>query len=169
MVGGQCDCPKGTERKQIGLNAYRCVQIAPPPKCDRGWSEVDRSKAKTLRAEGWDIKQVASAGKSILCGKAPPQPRCTGGRVVRGQCECPKGTKRKQTGTNAYTCVKLPPPITCSGGTVQNGQCICPKGTQRKQTGKNAFTCQKISPTTRCDKGWSQVSRTKAKALVQQG
>ena len=47
-----------------------------------------------------------------------------------GQCFCPKGTERKQTGTYAYECVKPPPPITCKGGSVKDGVCYCPKGTR---------------------------------------
>ncbi|MGD2026086.1 MAG: hypothetical protein PVI85_08680, partial [Methyloceanibacter sp.] len=62
---GQCICPRGTERKQIGTNAYRCVKISPPARCDKGWSQVSRTKAKALVQQGWEIKQV---GK-ILCAR----------------------------------------------------------------------------------------------------
>ena len=115
MRNGECICPTGTERKQTGTNAYRCVETAPPPQCDRGWLEVDRDRAKALRAQGWDIKEVPS-GKSILCAKAPPPPQCVGGEVVRGQCECPQGTERKQTGPNAFRCVETAPPPQCDKG-----------------------------------------------------
>jgi len=66
--------------------------------------------------------------------------------VRNGQCFCPKGTERKQTGTYAYECVKPPPPITCKGGSVKDGVCYCPKGTARKQTGKYAYACEKTAP-----------------------
>ncbi|WP_290999708.1 peptidoglycan-binding protein [Hyphomicrobium sp.] len=169
VVDGQCECPKGTERRQTATNAFRCVEIAPPPRCETGWSEVNRDKAKALRARGWEIREVTSAGTTILCAKAPPPPQCVGGRVVEGQCECPKGTERKQTAANAFTCVTPPPPITCTGGSVRDGQCICPKGTERKQTATNAFSCVKTAPPPRCDAGWSEVDRNRAKVLVAQG
>ncbi|MEZ5875814.1 MAG: hypothetical protein R3D30_13695 [Hyphomicrobiales bacterium] len=138
---GVCYCPKGYDRKQTGTYAYECVAQAPPPKCDKGWTEVDRNKAKLLRLLGWDIKEVSSGGKTILCGKAPPAPVCEGGSVKNNKCYCPKGTEQKQTGPNAYKCVSTVPPLTCSGGSVKNGQCYCPKGTEKKQTGNNAYTC----------------------------
>jgi hypothetical protein len=33
---------------------------------------------------------------------------CAGGSVSNGQCLCPQGTIRRQTGTNAYRCA---PPL----------------------------------------------------------
>jgi|GEM_PF-2676282 len=210
---GQCVCPKGTERKKTGTYAYSCEKLAPPPQCDRGWSKIDSGKAKLLRLLGWRIEEVTSGGRTILCGKAPPPPICSGGSLRNGQCVCPKGTERKQTGTNAYRCEKPlpppPPPLTCTGGKVSHGQCVCPKGTERKQTGTNAFACETASAppgpsliciggkvqrsqclcptgTTRkqtaknayrcekasaaqCDKGWTQIDRSKAKALAKKG
>jgi hypothetical protein len=44
------------------------------PQCDQGWSEVSRSKAKTLSKQGWEIKAVTSGGQSILCAKARSLP-----------------------------------------------------------------------------------------------
>jgi hypothetical protein len=142
---GQCICPTGTERKQTGTNAYRCVETTPPPRCDKGWLEVSRDRAKVLRTQGWDIKEVTSGGKSILCAKEPSL-TCSGGSVRNGQCVCPSGTERKQIATNAFRCVtnespSTSPSITCSGGSVKDGQCICPKGTERKQIATNAFRC----------------------------
>ena len=80
----------------------------------------------------------------------PPAPECVGGSLVRGECVCPKGTVRKQTGANAYACEKLPPPITCTGGKVYKDECICPKGTELKKTGTYAYVCEKLPPPTIC-------------------
>ncbi|MCZ7595101.1 MAG: hypothetical protein M5U16_09430 [Hyphomicrobium sp.] len=121
------------------------MKTAPPPRCDAGWSEVDRNRAKVLVAQGWQIREVTSGGQSILCARAPSL-TCSGGHVQDGRCICPKGTERKQTGTNAFSCVKTTPSLTCIGGSVVSGQCICPKGTTRKQTATNAFSCVKTSP-----------------------
>jgi uncharacterized repeat protein (TIGR01451 family) len=145
---GTCYCPRGTERKKTGTYAYSCVKIAPPPQCDKGWSKIESGKAKLLRLLGWKIKEVTSGGRTILCGKAPPPPICSGGSLRNGQCICPKGTERKKTGTNAYRCVKLPPRLTCTGGKVQKGRCVCPKGTEREKTGTNAFSCKTASAPT---------------------
>ncbi len=153
VVRGQCQCPKGTERTQTGPNIFTCVRTAPPPHCDAGWTQVERGRAKTLVAEGWEIREVTSGGQNILCARQPSLV-CSAGRVQGGQCICPKGTERKQTGTvrkqtatNAFNCVKTappPPPLTCAGGSVQGGQCICPKGTTRQMIGKNKFRCLKL-------------------------
>ncbi len=82
-----------------------------------------------------------------------PLPACVGGSIVRGDCDCPKGTERTQTDTNAYACKKLPPPITCKGGSVRDRECICPKGTTRKKKGRNAYTCVKLPPPITCKGG----------------
>jgi hypothetical protein len=115
VVRGDCECPKGTERKETGRNAFTCVKTAPPPQCDKDWLEVDRDKAKALRAQGWEIREVTSGGKSILCAK-PPSLTCSGGRVQDGQCVCPRGTERKETGPNTFTCVKTAPAPQCDKG-----------------------------------------------------
>ena len=125
----------------------------PAPQCGTSWLEVDRGKAEALQAEGWEIEEVASAGKTILCAKPPPPPDCVGGRVVARDCVCPQGTEREKIGPNAHRCVKLPPPIACEGGTAKNGECYCPKGYERKKVGDYAYRCVKLPPPITCEGG----------------
>jgi uncharacterized repeat protein (TIGR01451 family) len=141
------------EEPEAPLDEPEAPPDEPTPQCGTGWLEVDRGKAKALRAEGWEIEEATSAGKTIFCAKAPPPPDCAGGRVVGRDCVCPQGTERERTGPDAYRCVKLPPPLVCKGGKVDKGQCFCPKGTERKQTGTYTYECVKLPPPITCAGG----------------
>jgi len=139
---GQCVCPAGTERRQVGTNAFRCVTPPPTITCTGGTVRNNQCVCPA----GTERRQVAT--NAFRCVTPPPTITCTGGIVRSNQCICPKGTERRQVGTNAFRCVKPPPTITCTGGTVSNNQCICPKGTERRQVGTNAFRCVKPPPPT---------------------
>jgi len=39
------------------------------PRCDAGWTAVSRTRAKALVQQGYEIKQVRSSGKTILCAR----------------------------------------------------------------------------------------------------
>jgi hypothetical protein len=174
IVRGQCECPKGTERRRIGDNAFRCVEIVPLPQCDKGWLEVSHDRSLVLGREGWVIKEVTSGGKSILCAKAPPPPQCDKGwlevsrdraKVLRAQgWEIDEVTR----GGESVLCAKQPS-LTCTGGRVDDGQCICPTGTERKQTATNAFACVKTAPPPQCDKGWLRSAKRGPKAGARLG
>jgi hypothetical protein len=118
----------------------QCVQ-PPSPQCEAGWREVNRTTAKMLRAQGWEIKTVTSGGQSILCAKAPSL-SCVGGQVKNGICICPRGTDRKQTGPNAFSCEPKAATVTCINGKLRDGKCVCRGGFELKQTGTNAFSCE---------------------------
>lgn len=45
------------------------TQQEPPPSCPRGWTQVTRTEAKNLVARGFEIQQVGSGNKSILCAR----------------------------------------------------------------------------------------------------
>lgn len=110
-----CVCP-GNLQWDPKRNA--CVRPEPPLTCAPGWNEVDQRKAKALRAQGWEIRQIGTGDRSILCAKEPTI-TCSGGRVQNGQCICPRGTERKQVGKTAFRCEKAPPPAQCEKGWVQ--------------------------------------------------
>jgi hypothetical protein len=63
---GKCYCPKGTELKQVGPNAYRCVPIPPPPpECIGG--RIDDGKCVCPKGT---VRQTTGKNK-FVCVKAP--------------------------------------------------------------------------------------------------
>ena len=123
--------------------------VAPPPRCEPGWIEVSRKRAKTLVSKGWQVVQVRRSGRSILCarqrGVEPVPPQCTGGRKrnAQGQCVCPP----KKPVWNGQICtLRVVPQIQCIDGKVRGKQCICPKGWKRVRKSASVFRCVKPRP-----------------------
>jgi peptidoglycan hydrolase-like protein with peptidoglycan-binding domain len=111
----QCVCPPTWSRQVMGRNWYRCL-------CPEGTTEI-KGRCRPI--------QVAPPPAPPL----PPQPVCTGGKILVGnRCVCPQGTIDV-----LGTCLPIPaappppppppsaPKPVCTGGQVlRGGSCICP-------------------------------------------
>jgi hypothetical protein len=111
-----------------------------PLVCWSGWKEVPKTWSET----GWRVKQKWSGRNVIFCAHPtappsggngnglPPQPHCSGGKLVvirtlppRWNCACPPGTTRRQTGRNAFECKGAPGGK--GGGEPSNAKAECVK------------------------------------------
>ena len=135
VQNNQCLCPEGTERRQIGTNAYRCVALPPEITCRNGTVRNN----ECICPRGLVVEQTGR--NDYRCVKPQLQITCRGGQVRNNECICPPRTEVQRTGPTAFACVPVRPSISCTGGTVRNNECICPRGTEVQQTGRNAFAC----------------------------
>jgi len=135
--------PRPTPQPQPQTRPRPQPQPEARPQCPRGWQQVDRRRAGTLRQQGWRIRQVGD----LLCAQRPAvrpaPPPCTGGRVRnrQGRCVCP----RERPVWTGRSCEPRPRPQ--------------PETRPRPQP----------QPQAACPRGWRPVDRARAKALVQQG
>ncbi len=69
-----------------------------------------RARARAASVSAREAPSGSRLGDNAYRCVAPQQPEitCEGGRVRRGQCVCPEGTKQQQTGANAFQCVRTP-------------------------------------------------------------
>ncbi len=156
--------------------------VAPPPRCEAGWTEMSRERAKILSRRGWQVKRVTRSGRTIWCAQRrttpPVTPTCTGGRTRndQGQCVCPS-SRPNWTGQRCVACTGgtrwnaqkracIKPTPTCTSGRIwspRRNTCVCPAN-RPHWTGKSCIACtggtrwnaQKracIKPTPTCTSG----------------
>jgi hypothetical protein len=116
-------------------------------------------------------------GQSCIPRATPQQvqpEQCPANQVrnPQGQCQCPPNLP-VWTGQFCIPRV-VPAPLTCPPGyTAYRNKDRIPANSDvvRRQSGSQVLFCAKPRPAQQsgCPSGWTQVSRSKAKALVQQG
>ena len=105
VQNNQCLCPEGTERRQIGTNAYRCVALPPEITCRNGTVRNN----ECICPRGLVVEQTGR--NDYRCVKPQLQITCRGGQVRNNECICPPRTEVQRTGPTAFACVPVRPSI----------------------------------------------------------
>ena len=119
-----CTCGRGLKLEGSGCS-FRCVKEAPPPTCDKGYSQVSAAKARALKRRGYDIRTERGRGGTIYCARAPQ----TRPRPTPNVTPSPNVTPRPTP--NVTPSVKprpAPQRLTCIDGSRRGKRCVCSGG-----------------------------------------
>ncbi|MBN9669766.1 peptidoglycan-binding protein [Roseibium aggregatum] len=178
--------PKNSEviRRVRGNQVLFCARPqAQATRCPNGWRQVSRSRAQTLRNQGWEIRRVGNLTCARQLQQPPQAEQCPRGwqQVSRSRAQTLRNQGWQIRRVGNLTCARKPqqqPPQAeqCPRGWEQvnrnRAESLRNQGWQIRRVGN--LTCarkpqQQPPQAEQCPRGWEQVSRNRAQSLRNQG